>query len=139
MDRVHGLPIDCWFIQKPVSMDTVAAAHDAGWLDWERAYAWQRNFWRLVDVRNQCGDFNERFHVAALPTGQTSSSCGKTIIRTPAHCVRCVQTFQRVMQCKSITQWNVPRWDWLIFRRVNSREGEVCFVVTVGEQDLQEI
>jgi len=107
MDRVHGLPIDCWFIQKLVSMDAVAAAHDARWRDRECAYAWQRDVWRLVNIRDECGDFNKCFHIAALPTSQTRSSRGKPEVGTPTHCVRRVQTFQRVLQCGGITQRNV--------------------------------
>jgi len=103
MDRVHHLHICCWFIQKPVSMDAVAAADNASWQDRECAYAWQRNLWWLVNIRDECGDFNERFQFAALPTSQTRLSSSKPIVRTPTHRVRGVQTFQRVLQCSSIT------------------------------------
>ena len=68
MDCVHGLHVGGRLVEQPIDVYTVAAAYDTRRWDRERVNAWQHNLWRLVDVRNQCGDFNERFHVAALPT-----------------------------------------------------------------------
>ncbi len=139
MDSIHGLHISCWRVKQPIHVQAMSAVHDAAWRERKRTDSQQRDVRRLVDVRDECRDFNECLHVAALPAGEARSSCCESEIRAPTHLVCHVQTGQGVVYCRCVMEWDVSRGNGFSFGRVDRGQCEGRAWIAARKQGLQEV